>query len=260
MAADKEVYNRSGDVWWDEREHLSMLRTMMNPARVGFFRDVLIGQARLGLSGQRVLDVGCGGGLLSEELARLGLSVTGVDPSLGSVNTARNHARQSGLEIEYLAGIGEKLPFPGSSYDVAVCTDVLELVDSASALIAEISRVLKDGGVFLYDTINRTLRSKVAVIGLFQKWKWTRCAPPNLHDWNKFIKPRELRGMLAQHGLQQRRVVGMQPRIGKIQTILEMHKRSRGKISHGELGRRMQMRASRDISISYMGWAVKSLS
>jgi 2-polyprenyl-6-hydroxyphenyl methylase/3-demethylubiquinone-9 3-methyltransferase len=252
---DNELYNRSGDIWWDEREDFSMLRTMLNPARFGFFRDVLENEAQVGRS---LLDVGCGGGLLSEEFARLGLSVIGVDPSLRSVTTARNHAGQSGLEIYYLAAAGEKLPFLNGSFDAVVCADVLEHVDSASAVVAEISRVLREGGVFLYDTINRTLRSKVAVIGLFQEWKWTRCAPPNLHDWNKFIKPREMRRMLAKHGLLCRRVVGLQPRIGKIQSIRQLRKRSRGEISQGELGRRLQMRAARDSSMSYMGWAIKS--
>jgi 2-polyprenyl-6-hydroxyphenyl methylase/3-demethylubiquinone-9 3-methyltransferase len=252
---DNELYNRSGDIWWDEREHFSMLRTMLNPARFGFFRDVLENELPVG---RRMLDVGCGGGLLAEEFARLGLSVTGVDPSLSSVTTARNHARQSSLEIDYLAAKGEKLPFANCSFDSVVCADVLEHLDSPPVVVAEISRVLKDGGVFLYDTINRTLRSKIAVIGLFQDWKWTRCAPPNLHDWNKFIKPRELREMLAQHGLLCRPVVGLQPRIGKIQSIRQLRKRSRGEISHGELGRRLQMRAVRDISMSYMGWALKS--
>ena len=249
---DNELYNRSGDIWWDEREHFSMLRTMLNPARFGFFRDVLKNR-----EGRRILDVGCGGGLLAEEFARLGLSVTGVDPSWSSVTTARNHARQSGLEIDYLTATGEKLPFANGSFDSVVCADVLEHVDSPPMVIAEISRVLKEGGVFLYDTINRTLRSRIAVIGIFQEWKRTRCAPPNLHDWNKFIRPREMREMLARHGLLCRRVVGLQPRIGKIHALRQLRKRSRGEISHGELGRRMQMRAARDISMSYMGWAVK---
>jgi 2-polyprenyl-6-hydroxyphenyl methylase/3-demethylubiquinone-9 3-methyltransferase len=257
MAADNELYNQPGDIWWDEREHLSMLRTMMNPARLGFFREVLIDNLRLDLPGRRVLDVGCGGGILAEELAGLALSVTGVDPSFASVTTARNHARQAGLPIEYLAGAGERLPFASDSYDIAVCSDVLEHVDSVSTVIGEISRVLKEGGVFLFETINRTLRSRIAVIGLFQKWKWTSCAPPDLHDWNKFIKPREMRAMLARNGFEHRRTVGLQPRIGKLDAIRQMRKRRRGEISQGELGRRLEMRTARDISMSYIGWAVK---
>ena len=230
---------------------------MLNPARVRFFTDVLVHDLRLTLWRRRILDVGCGGGILAEEFARLGLSVTGVDPSLASVATARNHACQSGLAIDYLTGTGENLPFADDAYDIVVCADVLEHVDSPRVVIGEIARVLKEDGVFFYDTINRTLRSRIAVIGAFQKWKSTSCAPPDLHDWKKFIKPRELRRMLQQHGLEHRHVVGMQPQIGKIQAIREMRKRRRGEISQGELGRRLQMQASPDISMSYMGWAVK---
>lgn len=258
MPVDNEFYNQPGDIWWDEREFLSTLRTMVNPARVRFFRDVLLHDLQLTLTGLRIADVGCGGGILAEEFAHLGLCVTGVDRSLASVATARSHAGQSNVQIDYLAATGEELPFPDCTYDVAVCGDVLEHVAAPASIIAEIARVLKPGGVFFYDTINRTVRSRIAVIGAFQNWKSTGCAPPHLHDWSKFIKPRELRQMLEQHGLEHRGRVGMQPRIGKLQAIREMRKRRRGEISCGELGRRMEMRASADLSISYMGWAVKS--
>jgi 2-polyprenyl-6-hydroxyphenyl methylase/3-demethylubiquinone-9 3-methyltransferase len=257
VATDNELYNRPGDIWWNEQEQLSMLRTMVNPARVRFFHDVLVYDLQLELWRRSVLDIGCGGGLLAEEFAMLGLAVTGLDPSVASLITARNHARESVLDIEYLAGTGEKLPFANGSFDVVVCADVLEHVDSPLAVIGEIARVLNEDGVFFYDTINRTLRSRIAVIGAFQKWKSTSCAPPDLHDWKKFIKPRELRRMFTQHGLKHQRMVGMQPRIGKIQAIRQLRSRRRGEISYGELGRRMEMRASHDISMSYMGWAVK---
>jgi len=146
---------------------LSMLRTMLNPVRFGFFRAVLTDEGRIEPRGRTALDVGCGGGLLAEECARLGLSVTGIDPSTRSVRTAREHARESGLAINYLAGTGELLPFGDASYDAVFCCDVLEHLEKPATVIAEISRVLKPNGLFLYDTINRTLRSKIGVIGLF---------------------------------------------------------------------------------------------
>jgi len=256
-AIDNEVYRREADIWWDENEPLSMLRTMMNPARVGFVREILNGQLGRNPRNLNVLDVGCGGGLLAEELAGLGLTVTGVDPALASVVTARDHARRSDFPIGYVAAPGESLPFGDGSFDAVVCTDVLEHVEDTGPVISEIARVLKDGGAFLFETINRTLRSRIALIGLFQTWKWSRCAPPNLHEWRRFIKPGELIVTLAQYGLLHRRTVGLQPHIGKFRSILEMLKRSRGKISYGELGRRMEMRPARDKSMSYMGWAVK---
>ena len=235
-----------------------MLRTMLNPVRFVFFRSILMDDVGIDTRGRTALDVGCGGGLLAEEFARLGFSVTGIDPSPRSLLTARNHAAASELAIHYLAGAGERLPFAGESHDVVFCSEVLEHVESPSQVIAEISRVLKPDGVFLYDTINRTLRSKIAVIEVFQEWKWTSCAPPNLHDWDKFIKPRELRETMLRHGLEPRATVGMKPFANPIDLIRQLRKRKRGEISYGELGRRMKMRRAEDVSICYMGWAVKA--
>ena len=257
MPVDNQLYDRGDDIWWSEDQPLSMLRTMLNPVRVVFFRDELISTKRIGLTGRRVLDVGCGGGLLTEEVAHLGLSVTGVDPSQRSLVTAREHAALSDLSINYIAGFGELLPFANASHDIVICCDVLEHVDTPNRVIGEIARVLKPNGIFFYDTINRTLISKVTVITLFQNWRVTSCAPANLHDWNKFIKPSELREIMAQHGLQNRVLCGMQPAANPIDLIRQMRKRKRGEISYGELGRRMKMRVTRDISISYIGWAVK---
>jgi 2-polyprenyl-6-hydroxyphenyl methylase / 3-demethylubiquinone-9 3-methyltransferase len=254
MPIDNQLYDRPGDIWWNEQEPFSILRTMVNPVRFDFFRAILMHEGR---TEGRALDVGCGGGLLAEECARLGLLVTGIDPSTRSVRTAQEHAVESDLTINYLAGAGERLPFADASYDVVFCCDVLEHVESPTRMIAEISRVLKPNGFFMYDTINRTLQSRIAIIGVFQEWQWTSCAPPNLHDWNKFIKPRELREMMAQNGLEPRSVVGMKPQANPIDLICQMRKRKCGQISFGELGRRMNMRAVADLSMSYMGWARK---
>jgi 2-polyprenyl-6-hydroxyphenyl methylase/3-demethylubiquinone-9 3-methyltransferase len=257
MSVDNRLYDRPGDIWWNEQEPFSMLRTMLNPVRLGFFHAVLTDEGRIDPHGRTALDVGCGGGLLAEECARSGLVVTGIDPSICSVRTAQEHAVQYDLAINYLAGAGELLPFAEASYDVVFCCDVLEHLESPIRVIAEISRVLKPNGFFLYDTINRTLRSRIAVIGLFQQWHWTSCAPLDLHDWNKFIKPAELREMMAQNGLQPRSVVGMKPQANPIDLICQMRRRKRGQISYGELGRRMKMGAAADLSMSYMGWALK---
>src|ERR1700688_1924247 len=118
MSVDNQIYDRPGDIWWDEHEPLSMLWTMVNPLRLGFFRKLLTEAGRIGLPGTTALDVGCGGGLMTEECARLGLLVTGIDPSTGSVRTAQRHAAESGLTINYLSGVGERLPFASTSYDI----------------------------------------------------------------------------------------------------------------------------------------------
>jgi 2-polyprenyl-6-hydroxyphenyl methylase / 3-demethylubiquinone-9 3-methyltransferase len=258
LPVDNALYDNSGDIWWDEHEPLSMLLTMMNPARVAYFKDVVDEAGRKGSPETIVLDVGCGGGLLAEEFARAGFTVNGIDPSWASVRTAREHAVTSGLPIRYIAADGDRLPLANESCHVVLCCDVLEHVEDPVRLIAEISRVLKAGGVFLYDTINRTLRSRIAVIGIFQQCAWTSCAPRNLHDWNKFIRPAELRRMILQCGLSPGGIAGLKPRSNPIDLIRQMRRRKRREISYGELGRRMAMRKNDDVSMSYMGWAVKA--
>src|SRR6202022_1432711 len=153
---DNAIYDQAGDIWWDEGSPLSCLHTSLNPARFPYFRDVLAHLFEGRTSGRLGLDVGCGGGLLAEEIARLGCRVTGVDPSANSLATARAHASASGLGIDYRQGTGEALPFQARPLDIVFCCDVLEHVSSVPAVVREIGRVLKPGGVFLYDTINRT--------------------------------------------------------------------------------------------------------
>ncbi|HEV2690619.1 MAG TPA: bifunctional 2-polyprenyl-6-hydroxyphenol methylase/3-demethylubiquinol 3-O-methyltransferase UbiG [Bryobacteraceae bacterium] len=257
MPVDNRLYDREGDIWWNDDQPLSMLRAMLNPVRFGFFRDELTKVIPMGLTGLKVLDVGCGGGLLDEEVAQLGLLVTGLDPSQRSLVTARRHAAQSELSINYVAGKGERLPVANASHDIVICCDVLEHVDAPDRVISEIARALKPNGIFFYDTINRTLASKVAVITLFQNWQVTSCAPANLHEWKKFIKPLELQEMMARHGLHNRTLCGMRPGVNPIELIRQMRKRKRGGISYAELGKRMKMRITDDLSISYMGLAVK---
>src|SRR4029077_14954625 len=139
--------------------------------------------------GSHALDVGCGGGLMAEGGTRLGFRGVGIDPSAGSIATAEAHARASGLEIEYHVGRGEELPFSDGSFDLVYCCDVLEHVAEPERLIAEASPVLRAGGVYLFDTINRTIPSRLVMIKLFQDWGPTRFMPPKLHDWRSFIKP-----------------------------------------------------------------------
>jgi 2-polyprenyl-6-hydroxyphenyl methylase/3-demethylubiquinone-9 3-methyltransferase len=236
---------------------LHALKTLLNPARFGYFRRVLTERLRVPLQGKAVLDVGCGGGFLAEEFARLGCDVTGVDPSQPSLEAARQHAEREGLDISYQLGSGEHLPVADASFDIVYCCDVLEHVDDLHAVIAEISRALKPGGVFFYDTINRTAASKLVVIKLMQEWRWTSFVPPGLHDWNKFIKPQELEAIMRQEGLELQELVGLVPAANPLRIIKAMRDRKRGKIAYGEFGRRVQVKEGTDTSISYMGYALK---
>jgi 2-polyprenyl-6-hydroxyphenyl methylase / 3-demethylubiquinone-9 3-methyltransferase len=258
MPVDNDLYDRFAGTWWDEDENLALLRTGMNPARLGYMRRVLVEDLAVEPRGKRCLDVGCGGGLLAEEFAKLGCRVTGVDPSEPSLETARAHARQEGLEIAYVAALAEDLPFDENTFDFVYCCDVLEHVQSVERAVAEAARVLKPGGAYLYDTINRTRRSRLVIIGLLQEWDATRCMEPDVHDWDMFIKPRELEATLRRHGLEPRDLVGLAPAINPLALLRELRRRRRGEITYAELGRRWKVGETRALWGSYAGYAVSA--
>jgi 2-polyprenyl-6-hydroxyphenyl methylase / 3-demethylubiquinone-9 3-methyltransferase len=258
VPVDNELYDRLSDTWWGDEGTLSMLRTALNPARFPWLRGTLTQTLGREPRGLRTLDVGCGGGLLAEEFARLGCQVTGVDPSSRSLEAARAHATAEGLQIDYREGSGEQLPFADRAFACAYCCDVLEHVDDVGATVAEIARVLEPGGVFLYDTINRTLRSRLVLIKLMQEWDATRCMEPNLHDWSMFIRPAELRAHLVRAGLvPSEEIVGIAPRASPPVLLRALRARRKGEIDFTELGRRLAMGESRDRSILYAGYALK---
>lgn len=229
----------------------------MNPARFGYFRQVLLKQVGVDPVGKQALDVGCGGGLLAEEFARLGRRVTGIDPSEPSLATARAHARQSGLDIAYRVGVGEALPFADETFDLAYCCDVLEHVNDLAQVLSEISRVLRRGGLFLYDTINQTVQSKLIVIKLLQEWKATSVMPPRTHDWNMFIKPQRLQELMRQQGLASQEKVGLKPAASLLTIIGSLRQCKRGELSFTELSSRFHIQQSKDTSVLYMGYAIK---
>lgn len=257
MPIDNALYNLPGDIWWDDARPLATLRTMVNPGRVPYFRQVLLSRLDLDPHGTRVLEVGCGGGLLAEEIAGLGFSVTGIDPSEPSLAIARAHAARSGFNIDYRTGVGERIPFPDSSFPVVLCCDVLEHVQDLDVVIAEIARVLAPGGVFLYDTINRTLISKLIVIKVTQEWRATRFVPPDLHDWRLFIKPAAMQVALKRHGLTNIETTGLMPAAGPLTVLRAALGFRNGKLNFGQLGRRLAFRRTRLLACSYMGYARK---
>jgi 2-polyprenyl-6-hydroxyphenyl methylase / 3-demethylubiquinone-9 3-methyltransferase len=256
MPVDNKLYDRIADTWWNERGFLHVLKAL-NPARFGYMRNVLLNELHADPKGKRVLDVGCGGGILAEEFAQLGCEVTGIDPSEASLEAARAHAKDMGYTIDYRAGSGEALPFDAATFDWVYCCDVLEHVDDLDRVTAEIARVLKPGGVFLYDTINRTIQSKLIMIKLFQEWSWFSFMPPNVHDWSKFIKPEELLACLARHGLVSRGYTGLSSSTNPLKIIQALRARKRGRLSYLEVGRRIHVEQSKDTSVLYIGYAIK---
>lgn len=256
LTTNNSVYDADRDIWWDPDELFFMLKTSVNPARMGYFKRVLH-EEQANVTGQRLLDVGCGGGILAEEFAGLGLDVTGIDPSTSSVETARRHADQQGFPITYRIGAGENLPFADASFDCVSCCDVLEHVRDVDAVLAEISRVLKPGGLFLYDTVNRTGLSWMFLIKIAQDWKRWAFMQPNQHRFDRFIKPAELHQKMAHVGLINQDTRGMVADYNLLKTLYYLRQRTAGRWTFRELGQRMKMREGRNLSLCYMGWGRK---
>jgi 2-polyprenyl-6-hydroxyphenyl methylase/3-demethylubiquinone-9 3-methyltransferase len=204
VQGDLSLYDRDAEHWWDGSQR--WLRALQNlvPARFAFF-DLLTSW-----EGQAVLDLGCGGGFMSEALAARGAKVIGVDVSAGAIGIAKRHAASSGLPIRYLVASGEDLPLPDASVDCVVCVDVLEHVRSLDQVLDEISRVLRPGGVFLFDTINRTWLARFVIV--FCGERIFRLLPRGTHDPAGFIKPAELDTKLAARSFADRVFEGLGPR------------------------------------------------
>jgi 2-polyprenyl-6-hydroxyphenyl methylase / 3-demethylubiquinone-9 3-methyltransferase len=257
MPIDNDVYDRLGGSWWDENSPLNLLHGT-TPGRFTYFRDVLTRQANAEVSGLRALDIGCGGGFLAEEFAALGCHVTGIDPSPVSIGAARAHAAARGLSIDYRVGSGEQLPAQDEAFDLAYCCDVLEHVSDLDRVISETARVLKPGGLYLFDTINRTVMSKLIAIKVLQQWRLTRVTDVAIHDWGMFIKPAELDAILNRHGLKTGELAGLGPR-ARFPAVLASYVGARhGRITYGEFSRRLDVGRIASTGISYMGFATKA--
>ncbi len=254
-SVDNGVYERLGGSWWDEACLLNLLHGSVTPGRFGYFLEVLGRRPGDGVAGLRVLDVGCGGGFLAEEFAARGCRVTGVDPSPASIGAARAHAAGRGLRVDYRVGAGEELPFPGAAFDVACCCDVLEHVADVDRVIGETARVLAPGGLYLFDTVNRTRRSKLLAVKAVQEWRLTRLTDVALHDWDMFITPAELGAVLRRHGMVPREVTGLGARAGPLAVLHALASARRGRISYGELSRRLDVGRVRSTAVAYMGFA-----
>ena len=253
---DNDLYNAAGDIWWRDDSVLHLLKTSVNPWRVGYQKNVI---TKLGLEtkDKKALEVGSGGGILTEEIARMGFITTGIDPSEQSIITASNHAKTSGLDITYDKGVGEKLPYADNSFDAVFCCDVLEHVRDLPKVISEISRVLKPNGIFFYDTLNRTFISQLVAIKIWQEWKRWAFMPPNLHVWEMFIKPAELKLLLAKNGLDWKEHIGSSPNISIPKMLGYLRKRTKGEWTFEDLGKHFWLIESNDMNILYGGYAIK---
>ncbi len=256
MTINNALYEELADTWWHENSFLSVLQ-MLNPVRFKYLLAVL-NEEKIKLGGKTILDVGCGGGFTCEEFAKQGARVSGVDPSHTTIKVADQHSKAMGFDITYKVGIGEALPFNDSTFDLVSCCDVLEHVQDLGAVIREVNRVLKPGGIFFYDTINRTFISWLLMIKVAQDLPF-RMLPKDLHVWSVFIKPRELEQLMTQSGLSSQHFTGYRPRLN-ISTLLQAAKEIKvrlGRVDPYQMENFIHMHPSRFTQVHYMGWARK---
>jgi 2-polyprenyl-6-hydroxyphenyl methylase / 3-demethylubiquinone-9 3-methyltransferase len=190
--------------WWDPRGRMGVLHKF-NPVRLAFIKETICGyfdrdSKKLdALAGLRILDIGCGAGILSEPLARLGAHVLGADPAAENIAVAKQHAVQSGLQIDYRATTVQALAQEAVRFDVVLAMEVVEHVADLNLFVECCAKALIPGGLMIVATINRTLQSfALAIIGAEYVMRWL---PRGTHQWEKFVTPDELADALDQHGL-----------------------------------------------------------
>ena len=206
--AEVERFSRYGNDWWDPRGPMAALHKF-NPVRLAYIRDQAA--QRFGrdakkldcLAGLRMLDIGCGGGILSEPLARLGAQMVGADPSQENIAVASAHARENGVTVDYRAITAEELAVVGEKFDVVLAMEVVEHVTDVNEFVATCATMVKPGGLMVAATLNRTLKSfALAIVGAEYVLRWL---PRGTHQWDKFVTPNELEIAFENGGL---RVIG----------------------------------------------------
>ena len=227
MTTESEKFEKYGQEWWNPAGKLFSLHRI-NPLRFDYF------SGKCGeLSDKRVLDIGCGGGLLAERFAASGANVTGIDLSPVAIDAAKGHAGETGLAIDYrLASPGQLAKEGPEPFDIIVCAEVLEHVDDLNGFLRDSLSMLKEGGLFFFGTINKTFKARV--LALFVAEDVLGMVPRGTHDYNRFIRPSVLKEILERNGVFIEELKGM---------------------SYDPL--RLEFRISNDTSVNYLGYARK---
>lgn len=211
--AEMESFSRMAEDWWNPSGMFKPLH-VMNGARLGFIKDTLCEHfhrdpdAELPLKGLRILDIGCGGGLLCEPLTRLGAQMMGVDALEKNLKTAKTHAEQMGLEIDYRHGTIEQLVQSGETpFDAVLNMEVIEHVANPPEFMADCGAMVRDGGMMICSTINKTMKAfLLAIVGAEYVLRWL---PKGTHQYDKLVRPREISNWLTRAGLTVQQQVGM---------------------------------------------------
>ncbi len=210
--AEIKRFSALAETWWDPRGSMAPLHRL-NPARLRFLRETLAahfesdGKSLRPFEGLRVLDIGCGGGLVSEPLARLGARVTGIDAAEANIAVARAHARGADLEIDYRQASAEELAAAGEKFDAVLALEVVEHVADLDGFLNAAATLVRPGGAFIASTLNRTPKSLLfGIVGAEYLLRWL---PRGTHRWDRFLKPSEFAAGLRRQGLQVREIRGL---------------------------------------------------
>ena len=205
-----EKFSNMAAEWWDPDGKFKPLHKF-NPIRIKYIKENIIKQFELKnkikpLSGINILDIGCGGGLLSEPMSKLGANVTGIDASIKNIKIAKLHAKKNKLKINYSCSSPEKLKI-NTKFDVILNMEIVEHVEDISFFLKSCSKLLKKNGLMFVATINKTLKSYMfAIVGAEYVLRWL---PIGTHEWEKFVKPEELEKILTKNNLSLKKFDGM---------------------------------------------------
>jgi len=208
----KEIdkFSKIADEWWDPEGKFKPLHKF-NPTRIKYIKENIINNFKLKnkskpLSGIKILDIGCGGGLLSEPMSRMGANVTGIDASDKNIKIAKLHSKKNKLKINYLCSSPEKLKIE-KKFDVILNMEIVEHVEDIDFFLKSCSKLLKKNGLMFVATINKTLKSYVfAIVGAEYVLRWL---PIGTHEWEKFVKPEDLKKILMKYDLSLNKLEGM---------------------------------------------------
>ncbi|MDA7785913.1 bifunctional 2-polyprenyl-6-hydroxyphenol methylase/3-demethylubiquinol 3-O-methyltransferase UbiG [Candidatus Pelagibacter sp.] len=205
-----EKFSKIAEEWWDPNGKFKPLHNF-NPIRIRYIKENIITDFKIRSSDKplkniKLLDIGCGGGLLSEPMCRLGASVVGIDASKKNIEVAKFHAKKNGLKIDYKVASPEMLK-DKTRFDVILNMEIVEHVNDIDFFIAESSKLLKKNGIMFIATLNKTLKSYIfAIVGAEYILKWL---PIGTHDWEKFVKPNELISITKKNNLSLKKLNGM---------------------------------------------------
>lgn len=236
--AEVKKFSDLAEQWWDPSGQFKPLHKF-NPVRLAYIREQVLahfkldGTKRYPFKGLKILDIGCGGGLLCEPMTRLGATVTGADASERNISIAKIHATQSDLDITYLATTSENLAEIGEQYDIVLNMEVVEHVADVPLYLKSCAELVKPGGLMFVATINRTAKAyALAIVGAEYVLRWL---PKGTHDFQKFLTPEEITSIITRHGMSIRDKCGV--------SFNPLHD---------------QWRKSRDMSVNYMLLAEKA--